>query len=447
MKSTLVCLLVCASACKSEKPAAQKDPWGGGESTAPAAATSDSKKTWYEADVPVGVWFGMEERMGTSIGLSGTMYLGTELKLGTYVVWPDGHFSQDMPSGGLADFDRDAWEHDTNKMQLGGRPGTWKPDGDGWVVNYATGGPTVPMKYNGNELTIGKAKLRRAADVTGARLDGVYTSFTDAEDPSLAGPGCQPLVSFTSDGKFDNRGGFALTCPAGANDPGRPGPGTYELRDFSLLLHYDDGRTGKKTLLGPLNGNLKKDNSRMVIYGQVWQRRASPIADATQAAAIEGTAVPSVATDTPPVAPTSGTLTTFDAVAFGTPPGKMDQAKSSVTFTTTDGDAFCMTSVFTAMPSTGKPDADFAEEWKQVILYERTADDTPSPQQGQTASGLVFTAGGSMTTDRANSARVYRALFVLEVGNRRVSVMFIAPTQGQLAGCKLDEFLKTVRGA
>ena len=51
-----------------------------------------------------------------------------------------------------------------------------------------------------------------------------------------------------------------------------------------------------------------------------------------------------------------------------------------------------------------------------------------------------------MTTDTANSARVYRALFVLEVGNHRVSVTFIAPTEAQLSGCKLDEFLETVRG-
>jgi hypothetical protein len=132
MKSMLVCLLVCAGACKSEKRAAPKDPWGAGESTAPAAASNDGKKTWHGADVPVGVWFGMEERMSSSTGFSGTSYLGTALELVTYVVWPDGHMSRGMPTGGLADFDRDAWEHDdANTLQLGGWPGTWKADGDG----------------------------------------------------------------------------------------------------------------------------------------------------------------------------------------------------------------------------------------------------------------------------------------------------------------------------
>jgi len=440
----LVCLLVAAGACKSEKPAAQNDPWGAGKSTAPAAAANDSKKTWYGTDAPVGVWLGMEERATTTVGLSGTFYFGTGLALATYVVWPDGHMSQGMPTGGLADFDRDAWEHDdANTLQLGGRPGTWKTDGDGWVVTYTRGGPPVAMSYSGDELHIGKAKLKRAADVTGAKLDGAYTYFSNPEDPSLGGPGCQHLVIFTTDGTFDNRGGLALTCPAGANDPGRAGKGTYEVRDYSLLLHYDDGRIARKKLLARQNGDLKKDSSAMVLADQVWQRRTGPIADAAQAAAnaVEGTSQP------PTTVVRGGTTTTFDAVAFGTPPGKMEQGKSAVTFTATDGDAFCMTSVFTGMPSTGKPAVDFAEEWKDVILAQRTADDTPSPQQGQTSSGLVFTAGGSMTTDTANRVRVYRALFVLEVGNRRVSVMFIAPTEAQLSGCKLDEFLETVRGA
>lgn len=435
MKSMLVCLLVCAGACKSEKPAAQKDPWGAGASSAPAAAPNDGKK-WYGADVPAGVWLGMEERMSSSTGLSGTTYFGTALQLVTYVVWPDGHMSQGMPAGGLADFDRDAWEHDDD-AQLGGRPGTWKADGAGWVVTYTSGGPPVAMSYSGDELHLGKAKLKRAADVTAAKLDGAYTYLSNPEEPTLGGSGCQQLVVFTTDGTFDNRGGLALTCPAGANDPGRPGKGTYEVRDYSLLLHYDDGRTARKPLLARQNADLTKDSSAMVLSGQVWQRRTSPIADAAQAAvnAVEGAA-----------APNQPSRTTFDAVAFGTPPGKMEQGKSAVTFTATDGDAFCMTSVFSGMPSTGKPVVDFAEEWRDVILNKRTADDTPSPQQGQTSSGLVFTAGGSMTTDTANSARVYRALFVLEVGNRRVSVTFIAPTEAQLSGCKLDEFLETVRG-
>lgn len=50
MKSMLVCLLVCAGACKSEKPAAQKDPWATGESTASAAAANESKKTSLNGD-------------------------------------------------------------------------------------------------------------------------------------------------------------------------------------------------------------------------------------------------------------------------------------------------------------------------------------------------------------------------------------------------------------
>lgn len=78
------------------------------------------------------------------------------------------------------------------------------------------------------------------------------------------------------------------------------------------------------------------------------------------------------------------------------------------------------------------------------MVNGRTADASPSPQQGQSPRGLVFTAGGSMTTE-SSGTRVYRALFVFEVGGRRVSVMVVAPTEAQLAGCHLDQLMATIR--
>lgn len=51
-----------------------------------------------------------------------------------------------------------------------------------------------------------------------------------------------------------------------------------------------------------------------------------------------------------------------------------------------------------------------------------------------------------MTTETSGT-RVYRALFVFEVGGRHVSVMFVATTEDQLARCHLDDLLRTIRPA
>ncbi|NVB77943.1 MAG: hypothetical protein HOV81_06065 [Kofleriaceae bacterium] len=354
-----------------------------------------------------------------------------ELTIQGFAVWPDGHLSLGLPWAGLADFDRGAWERGVaTDASLGGTPGTYKRDGDGWRITY-TGGREARLAYVGDQLETEHAKLPRAKDVTGATLDGLYTWWTNAEDSSLAAPGCQPLVAFTRDGHFEDQGGFAQPCTS-APDPNAPGGGTYEIRDFSLVLHYADGRTVKHLITAPVNTDLHTDNSRALIMGRAWKRRAAPIAQPPSPVATPS----SVAADT-----------TYDVVAFATPPGQAHRNKDSIAFTDANGDQLlCMTAVFAGVPSSGDPNRDFAADWSDIVLAGRTADSTPSPQQGTSPHGLVFTAGGSMTTE-SSGVRVYRALFVFEVGGRRVSVMLVAPTEDQLARCQLDDLLRTIRPA
>jgi hypothetical protein len=436
MKWTLVAL-ACVAACKkADKPAEQKDPWASGT---PAQTGGGGGKKWYQgADAPVGVWMGIDERMSAS-AMSSTAYQSTYLRLTTMVVWPDGHLSEDAPWAGLADFDYAAWARDVkSNPSLGGSPATYAPEGDGWHVKFDSGFETS-MKMVGDELRFRKARLKRMADVTGATLDGMYTWYGNAEDPSLAGPGCQPLVRFGSDGTFENRGGFARTCPAGDSDPGKPGSGTYEIRDFSLILKYADGRTDKRLISSKQNADLHSDNASAIIMGQVWSRRTGP----TDTAPVPTTPTGS---SPPAVAETDG-FTSYDVLRFRTPPGKLERGKTSISFTSGEGESFCMTSVFSGLPSTGQLDEDFKAEWKDVMLNGRTADQDAEPQKATAPSGLPFMVAGSMTTEASNNARVFRALLVFGVDGRRVSVMIIAPTEQKIASCGLEELIRSVRGA
>jgi hypothetical protein len=397
----------------------------------PSTSSSPKGSKWYDADAPVGVW------IGTNVAAhydEGNFSQG--LAIEGFALWPDGHLTRGLPWAGFADFDRAAWERDVGTdRSLGGDPGTYKRDGDGWTITYA-GGRQAALKHVADRLETEHAKLSRAKDVTGATLDGVYTWWTDADDASLAGPGCQPLVAFTRDGHFDDRGGFSQPCQT--SGPDAPGTGTYEIRDFSLVLHYGDGRTTKHLITAVVDADLHADNSRALVMGRAWKRRAAALAPAP---------APAVAPAPAPTAKTPET-TTFDAVAFATPPGQVQRTSSTIMFTEAPGDRLqCMTIVYAGIAGTGDPKRDFATDWKDVMLNGRSADASPVPEQGRNPHGLAFTAGGSMTTETGNGTRVYRALFVFEVGGRRVDVMMIAPSEVELSRCHVDTLLETITPA
>ncbi|MFT3695987.1 MAG: hypothetical protein QM831_22815 [Kofleriaceae bacterium] len=394
-----------------------------------SSSGTPSASKQFVGDVPVGVWVGID---------ADTIYdpnhFHDEMRVRAFAFWPDGRFNKRLPSMGLADFDQAAYERELGtNPSIGGEPGTYKRDGDGWTLTYKWGHETK-MKYVNDRLETEKARLYRAKDINGAVLDGTYTWYSDPEDPLLARPGCQPLVTFTKDGAFEDRGGFDVPCKT--SGPTAPGSGTYELRDYSIVMHYKDGRTVKHVITPVVNGDLHKDNSRAIIAYQVWSRRTGAIAAAE----------PASAPTTPPPTVTNSNETVFDAVAFATPAGTVQRGGSTITFTDASGDQLqCMTVVFAGVASTGDPKRDFAADWKDVMLNGRTADASPSPDAAQTPSGLVFTVGGSMTTEASNGTRVYRALFVFEVGGNRVDVMLIAPTEAGLANCHVDDLVKSMK--
>lgn len=391
-------------------------------------SASSAKSSQFSGDVPAGVWLGTD--VVTSYEPNN---FHQALNVKGFAFWADGNFNKGLPASGFADFDQAQYQRElAGNPSLGGDPGTYKRDGDTWSLTYKRGHQAI-LKRVGDHLETEKAQLFPAKDVTGAVLDGAYTWYTDPEDPSLAEPGCKPVVLFTRSGTFDDRGGFATPCQT--SGPDAPGTGTYELRDYSIVMHYRDGRTVRHLITPVVNGDLQKDNSRAFIMYRVWQRRNSTIAAAQPPAAPAAPAPAVTSTDT-----------SFDAVAFATPPGTAQRGGSTITFTDAAGDQLrCMTVVFAGIASTGDPKRDFTADWHDVMLNGRTADSSPAPDAARTPSGLVFTVGGSMTTEASNGTRVYRVLMVFEVGGKRVDVMVIAPTQAGLAACRVDDLLQSIR--
>lgn len=97
-----------------------------------------------------------------------------------------------------------------------------------------------------DQLKIDNDIYKRCASVNGTRLAGSFTSFANPHDPSLRVMplGNRPVITFSRDGRFKDEGVFNTYAFDRETNPSaaRSGSGTYEFRDFSVILKYDDGR-------------------------------------------------------------------------------------------------------------------------------------------------------------------------------------------------------------
>ncbi|MDB5301555.1 MAG: hypothetical protein JWO87_3218 [Phycisphaerales bacterium] len=116
----------------------------------------------------------------------------------------------------------------------------------------------IPVVANGNDLvfTTNKTdhKFIRVPAVDGAKIDGNY-AFAEWN-------GKIPSIRFTRDGRFEDGGALELlnlesSYPFLPTSP--PGGGKYAIKDYTLLLEYDDGR--KHRIAFPGGGRYDKKNA------------------------------------------------------------------------------------------------------------------------------------------------------------------------------------------
>ncbi|WP_346237602.1 hypothetical protein ABDK00_000800 [Niabella insulamsoli] len=202
---------------------------------------------------------GFEIWMGQKTGSTGNWS-----NLRWMVVLPDGRFFNQLPTEGFLNF---------NANQTGGTWGTFTMNG----INGVFTNPYETLnvkKISAAEMEIaGYANhLYKLASVDGVKLSGKYVNgipgWSTSGSYPYSGNDAQPMIEFTADGGFVDKGAFVLNFTMPYQYPERaPGKGLYEIKNFTLTLNYEDGRKVTKAFSGVLNNKVTVTTELVLVGG------------------------------------------------------------------------------------------------------------------------------------------------------------------------------------
>ncbi|MEI6059069.1 MAG: hypothetical protein WCR72_00090 [Bacteroidota bacterium] len=176
----------------------------------------------------------------------GSTYKATAQAIKWRVFWSDGKYYDGMPHDGLINFNRNDPKNDyAGSYSMDRNMVTAKMDHYSSANRLYVFYPPAKLKY------LDKYEYVKCQPVDGLTLNGTYNSADPTSIAyyiSLNKP--NPTISFTTNGQFidDNYIGEY------ANDPKlRPGSGKYEIKNFTIILNYDDGRVLQRSFTAFLN--------------------------------------------------------------------------------------------------------------------------------------------------------------------------------------------------
>ena len=205
------------------------------------------KKGIATGDGIAGVWQGISMSVGTP---KPGAELGAELKVKQLIFFSNGQafFGTNFPTEGLDELN--TWiKAENNRRDWG----TWSFSNGKGVLKLPYAG--VPLRMENGKLIITTNKTDhgfvKTNSVDGARFNGRYglssKNFLGEET------GKTPLINFTSDGNFTDNGALKILVhePVDClNTAKNPGSGTYEVKNYSIIFNYSDGRKIKIAFIG-----------------------------------------------------------------------------------------------------------------------------------------------------------------------------------------------------
>lgn len=210
-----------------------------------------------------GVWMGFTQ-----------MYGSYEPSPRWYTFFADGEVFEDLPGEGLAGFSASASKASADLRDY------WATyhfeGGSGFIAKPGVNVQTTIQAVTPDRIKLGIDTFYRCASVDGLRLQGAWTSYADPNDPNLdrQPEGARPVFRFSKDGRFADEGVFATFLHMYSNgNEDRAGTGTYEIRDFTLILRYADGRVKQVAFTGLMSADPAVQNESVFISRSRFQAR------------------------------------------------------------------------------------------------------------------------------------------------------------------------------
>jgi hypothetical protein len=137
----------------------------------------------------------------------------------------------------------------------------------------------------------------------------------------------------------------------------------------------------------------------------------------------------------------------FDIVSFEVPQGWTLQRQDTgdrVMLKRTEEDKFCLVTMFSSAPSTQDAQADYAAEWKRIVVAMSPNMPPPKPVPHRLASGLDSL--GARAKLQVSGTPVHARLLVVAAGAKHVPILFLATSREVLDGYQqpVDQFLNSL---
>ncbi len=187
------------------------------------------------------------------------------------VFFNNGKSLSNMPNGGFANLQKDQYFDVTRNNKEAFSIGTYSySNGNGINIAY-DGSPwkdKIELVKSPNQIKVDGANYMKCSSVNGQKLSGSFTTFGNIADATINQvSGFRSVITFTADGKFVDEGIYqVLLKDYGKSEAyNAAGKGTYELKDYSIILKFDDGRIKQEAFSMPFS--YTTNNTTVILIG------------------------------------------------------------------------------------------------------------------------------------------------------------------------------------
>ena len=231
--------------------------------TNPTANNTSNNFSLFNGSGIVGVWI--------NYGNSSPFLSTSSVSWNWCMFFNDGKSLSNLPHGGFANLKSGAYLDYTKNDATYFNLGSYSFANNKGINTKAGAKYTDKLELvKPNQLKIDDLVYYKCQPVNGQKLKGSFTTFTDPNDPAINDKslGYRSVINFTTDGKFNDEGIYQVLFKdyTKGDAYNAPGKGTYELKDYSIILKFEDGRVKQEAFTVPFNVTTAKAN--MVLFAK-----------------------------------------------------------------------------------------------------------------------------------------------------------------------------------